>query len=93
MSFTKGEGFGRPLLEASLMQKPVIASGWSGHVDFLDKDMSYLLPGTLKPIHHSAVVPEMLVAMVTCPLPEGFDLYHFKTIDKQEKQNNYYNTI
>ena len=62
MSFTKGEGFGRPLLEASLMQKPVIASGWSGHVDFLDKDMSYLLPGTLKPIHHSAVVPEMLVA-------------------------------
>ena len=62
VSFTKGEGFGRPLLEASLMQKPVIASGWSGHVDFLDKDMSYLLPGTLKPIHHSAVVPEMLVA-------------------------------
>ena len=62
VSFTKGEGFGRPLLEASLMQKPVIASGWSGHIDFLDKDMSYLLPGTLKPIHQSAVVPEMLVA-------------------------------
>jgi glycosyltransferase involved in cell wall biosynthesis len=62
VSFTKGEGFGRPLLEASLMQKPVIASGWSGHVDFLDKDMSYLLPGELKPLHHSAVVPEMLLA-------------------------------
>jgi hypothetical protein len=62
VSFTKGEGFGRPLLEASLMQKPVIASGWSGHIDFLDKEMSYLLPGELKQIHHSAVVPEMLIA-------------------------------
>jgi hypothetical protein len=62
VSFTKGEGFGRPLLEASLMQKPVIASGWSGHIDFLDKEMSYLLPGELKQIHHSAVVPDMLIA-------------------------------
>ena len=34
ISFTKGEGFGRPLLEFSLVDKPIIASGWSGHVDF-----------------------------------------------------------
>jgi glycosyltransferase involved in cell wall biosynthesis len=61
VSFTKGEGFGRPLLEASLMQKPVIASGWSGHVDFLDKEMSILLPGQLKQIHPSAVVQDMLI--------------------------------
>jgi glycosyltransferase involved in cell wall biosynthesis len=61
VSFTKGEGFGRPLLEASLMQKPVIASGWSGHVDFLDKEMSILLPGQLRQIHPSAVVQDMLI--------------------------------
>jgi glycosyltransferase involved in cell wall biosynthesis len=61
VSFTKGEGFGRPLLEASLMQKPVIASGWSGHVDFLDKEMSILLPGQLKQIHPSSVVQDMLI--------------------------------
>jgi glycosyltransferase involved in cell wall biosynthesis len=37
ISLTKGEGFGIPLLEATISQKPIIASGWSGHVDFLDK--------------------------------------------------------
>jgi hypothetical protein len=62
VSFTKGEGFGRPLLEASLMQKPVIASGWSGHTDFLDAEMSILLQGEVKQIHPSAVVDRMLLA-------------------------------
>jgi glycosyltransferase involved in cell wall biosynthesis len=27
------------------------------------------------------------------PLPEGYDLIHPKTIERQEKQNNYYNTL
>jgi len=62
VSFTKGEGFGRPLLEASLMQKPVIASNWSGHLDFLDAEMSVLLQGEVKQIHPSAVVEKMLLA-------------------------------
>jgi glycosyltransferase involved in cell wall biosynthesis len=53
VSFTKGEGFGRPLLEFTATGKPVIASGWSGHVDFL-KDYSILLPGDLTDIHDSA---------------------------------------
>ena len=55
VSFTKGEGFGRPLLEASVSQKPVIASGWSGQVDFLDKELSVLLPGELKEVHSSVI--------------------------------------
>ena len=54
LSFTKGEGFGRPLLEASVSGKPVIASAWSGQLDFLHKDMSTLLPGELKEVHKSA---------------------------------------
>ena len=62
VSFTKGEGYGRPLLEASISQKPVIATNWSGHIDFLDKEMSTLLPGEVKQIHPSAVVPNMLLA-------------------------------
>jgi len=61
VSFTKGEGYGRPLLEASISQKPVITSAYSGHLDFLDKDMSVLLTGQLTPIHHSAVVQNMLI--------------------------------
>jgi glycosyltransferase involved in cell wall biosynthesis len=61
VSFTKGEGYGRPLLEASTSQKPVIVSNWSGHLDFLDPEMSILLPGELKQIHPSAAVPDMIL--------------------------------
>jgi glycosyltransferase involved in cell wall biosynthesis len=61
VSFAKGEGFGRPLLEASISGKPVIASNWSGHTDFLDAEMSTLLPGNLTQIHGSAVVKNMLL--------------------------------
>jgi glycosyltransferase involved in cell wall biosynthesis len=59
-TFTKGEGYGRPLLEASLAQKPIIASNWSGHLDFLDPEMSILLPGELTNVHASAAVANMI---------------------------------
>jgi len=61
VSFTKGEGYGRPLLEASISQKPVIAPNYSGHIDFLDNEMSILLPGQITQIHPSAVVQNMLI--------------------------------
>jgi glycosyltransferase involved in cell wall biosynthesis len=61
VSFTKGEGYGRPLLEASITGKPVIASAYSGHLDFLDNELSIMLPGELKQIHGSAVVQDMLI--------------------------------
>lgn len=51
---TKGEGFGRPLLEFTQTKKPIITTGWSGHIDFLKSDMSLLLPGTLGDVHPSA---------------------------------------
>jgi hypothetical protein len=39
-------------------------------------------------------VHERLVgAKIIVPLPEGYDLIHPKTIERQEKQNNYYNTL
>ena len=55
ITFTKGEGFGRPLLEASISGKPIIASGWSGQLDFLPKELAILLPGQLTDVHPSAV--------------------------------------
>lgn len=61
VSFTKGEGFGRPLLEASLSQKPIITSRFSGPLDFLNPEMSVLLPGEIKKIHPSAVVEGLLI--------------------------------
>jgi hypothetical protein len=54
ISLTKGEGYGRPLLEFSLTGKPIIASGWSGHLDFLKPDFSTLLSGELENVHPSA---------------------------------------
>lgn len=61
VSLTKGEGFGRPLLEFSLVKKPIIASGWSGHTDFLDKDLTMLVGGELKNVHKSAAQKNMIL--------------------------------
>ena len=38
LSLTKGEGYGLPLLESARCGLPIIATNWSGHLDFLDKD-------------------------------------------------------
>ena len=54
ISFTKGEGFGRPLLEGAITGKPTITSHWSGHIDFLKPDYNILIGGDLKPVHESA---------------------------------------
>lgn len=70
VSFTKGEGFGRPLLEASVSGKPVIASGWSGHLDFLDQSNSVLVGGELKPIHESSVWDGVLIRESTWFSPD-----------------------
>ena len=61
VSLTKGEGFGRPLLEASISGKPVIASGWSGHMDFLNAEDAVLVGGELKQIHPSSVWDGVLI--------------------------------
>ena len=61
ISLTKGEGFGRPLLEFSLTKKPIIVSGWSGHMDFLDPKFVICVGGELKNVDPSAVVPNMIL--------------------------------
>jgi len=62
VSLTKGEGFGRPLLEFSMVNKPIIVSNWSGPLDFLDKDFVRFVNGTLTQVHASAVVDKMILA-------------------------------
>ena len=54
ISFTKAEGFGRPLLEFSSTGKPIIAPHYSGQIDFLKKEFICSLPGTMTNIHPSA---------------------------------------
>ena len=43
INLTKGEGFGRPLLEFTRSKKPIIASNWSGHLDFLNPEFASLV--------------------------------------------------
>ena len=54
ISMTKGEGYGRPLAEFGLSKKPIIASGWSGQLDFLNPMYTTLLPVNLENVHASA---------------------------------------
>ena len=61
INFTKGEGFGRPLLEFSMVGKPIIASGWSGHVDFLNSEFTTLVGGSLNNVHSSAVQKGLII--------------------------------
>ena len=55
VTITKGEGFGRPLLEFTMTGKPVIASNWSGHKDFLPMDKAIMVGGKLTEVHDSAI--------------------------------------
>ncbi len=55
VSLTKGEGFGRPLLEFTMTGKPVIASNWSGHKDFLPMDKAIMIGGKLTDVDESAI--------------------------------------
>lgn len=61
LSLTKGEGFGRPLLEFAFTGKPVICSGWSGPVDFLDPKHSVLIGGKIQQVHPDSVQPHVIL--------------------------------
>ena len=54
ISFTKGEGYGRPLAEFATTGKPIIVSKWSGLCDFLPEAHTIYLEGELKNVHESA---------------------------------------
>jgi len=54
VSFTKGEGYGRPLAEFATTGKPILVSDWGGHLDFLPADNTVLLEGSLTNVHNSA---------------------------------------
>lgn len=60
VSFTHGEGFGRPLLEFGITGKPILASNWSGHLDFLSEH-GLLLQGQLQPVHKSAQWEKVII--------------------------------
>ena len=84
ISFTKAEGFGRPLLEFSTTGKPIIAPHYSGQADFLKKDFICAIPGQLTPIHPSAQ-NEFLIAAAKWFTPD----YGYAGKMMQEVLKNY----
>jgi len=61
VSFTHGEGFGRPLLEATMTGLSIITTGWSGQLDFLNNENSIILPGELKQVPKSVVWEDIII--------------------------------
>jgi hypothetical protein len=60
VSLTKGEGFGRPLLEFTLTKKPLITTAWSGHMDYLNPEFTTLIGGNLENVHPSTANPMLM---------------------------------
>ena len=87
VSLTKGEGFGRPLLEFSLTKKPILATNWSGHIDFLNSEFTSLINGELKNVDDSAVVKDMILKESQWFTPNPSEIGHYlKDIFKNYKK-------
>ena len=56
LSLHRAEGFGLPMAEAMLHGKPVVATAWSGNLDFMDDASACLVPATLVPVVDEAAV-------------------------------------
>lgn len=55
VSLTRGEGFGLPLLEAAASGLPVIATNWSGHLDFMNLGKFINVDYSLKEVDQTRV--------------------------------------
>ena len=87
ISLPKGEGFGRPFLEFSLVNKPIIASSWSGQTDFLDREFVRFVKGDLKNVDKSAAVKNILLTESQWFSPDPIDVGKaYKEIYKDYKK-------
>src|SRR5436190_3423824 len=55
---SRGEGWGRPYMEAMAMGLPTIGSRWSGNLAFMDDENSFLVGGALTPVERWDARPE-----------------------------------
>lgn len=55
VALTRGEGYGLPILEAAASGLPIIATGWSGHLDFLKHGKYISVYYQLGEVHPSRV--------------------------------------
>lgn len=97
VSATRGEGYGRPLLEFSAVGKPIIATRWSGHLDFLNSKYTHLALGELKPVPQSEcnqwIIPgskwfEVSHENLVTKLSEVYERYD-QNLSKAKRQQQY----
>lgn len=50
----RSEGFGLVMAEAMMLGKPVLATGWSGNLDYMSPSTAILLPYELRPVNDPA---------------------------------------
>ena len=86
INLTKGEGFGRPLLEFSLVNKPIITTNWSGHIDYLDPEFVTLLPGNLTKVHPSAANNMLLADAEWFSVDHGHVGHYLKDVFENYKK-------
>ncbi len=55
VSATRGEGYGLPIIDAAVVGMPIVATGWSGHLEFLDEDLFYAVDYNLEKIKPSRI--------------------------------------
>lgn len=71
ISLTHGEGFGLPLLDAAASGLPVIATNWSGHLEFLREKKGFLpIEFTMKEIPKCQVWPGVINENASWANPE-----------------------
>ena len=87
INLTRGEGFGRPLLEFSLVKKPIITTNWSGHTDFLNPEFVTMLPGQMTNVHPSAANQWLLKESQWLSVDQGQVGHYIK--DMFENYKNY----
>jgi glycosyltransferase involved in cell wall biosynthesis len=87
INLTRGEGFGRPLLEFSLVKKPMITTNWSGHTDFLKSEFTTMLPGQMTNVHPSAANQWLLQESQWLSVDQGQVGHYMK--DVFENYKNY----
>jgi len=85
VNLTKGEGFGRPLLEFSLTNKPIITTNWSGHIDYLNSEFVTLLPGTMTKVHPSAANNMLMAEAEWFSVDTGHVGHYLKDIFENHK--------